>query len=603
MIRRIGSTLFQLRLPPINLPRFPISQRRVSTVTNSSRETLLHDIQINPLRLYKKFYDNQYRILDNTEVLEKIVSDIDERLAPDSILHLSEFSNNKDRFMKLADRGRRLLQRKSIDPREYYTFVVNYVKCMHEVLEPNAPDGYHTKFTLSGMKSLYKIGDNTQLFFTFTPVDFEYLTDIRPACIYLNWILDLPPFSATKDNYIAGTPLIAKEDYHSIIEGNNLDLKEITYHDLGHSFVMKRMDTWLFKTINQAAPTLVEEWVRNSNWYKAEYEPLRVSNRALYNAIKLYLFDVIHDRGYQFHLGILRQQLRAQKNFDNFRSKLTRGTFGKHINIPEILENLDSARLWLLNLTDRLIEKDNLDKINKYADNGYIVKRYLDIKSHNGIPTTITFHKDKIIVTFKCGAKTISTSLYEIELLYSPSETEILTSDKIALINNTIANSHKFGTSFTIDSHGNVINGLTTITEDLNEDIGLKNIEIFKLEKLLHLLAKSYVNFSVSRLPVETHQETIKLYHILTNNLDKRPRIILQDGSYGLNEVCIESQKNTLKYVNLDANARFVSTESLRKSYIKYSQSVNPGALPYVQLDNNLELGIVDTENNIDKIY
>ena len=166
MMKRITSTLCHLKVPSINCLTFPIprhdliSQMRVSTVTNSSCEKLLHEVQVNPLRLYKKFYDNQYRILDNTDVLEKIVLDIDERLVPDSILHLSEFSNNRDKFRKLADRGRSLLQRKNIDPREYYTFVINYVKCMHELLEPNAEDGYHTKFTLSGMKSLYKIGDN-----------------------------------------------------------------------------------------------------------------------------------------------------------------------------------------------------------------------------------------------------------------------------------------------------------------------------------------------------------------------------------------------------------------------------------------------------------
>lgn len=589
-------------IPRLSTNLFVVSRRVASRYysVKIEEEKLVHDVQVNPVPLYRKFYDNQYRMIDNAEVLTKIVVDIDDRLAPDSVLHLPEFSDHKDKFTKLANTGKILLKRKSIDPRECYTFVINYVRYMHEILEPNnQDDGYHTRFTLGGMNSLYKLGDNTQLFFTFNPVDFRYLIDIRPACIYLNWILNLPSFSVTKDTYISGEPLMAKEDYYSIIEGNNLDLKEITYHDMGHSFVMKRMDTWLFNSINESAPTLVEEWVRNKNWYKAEYEPLKEGNRSLYNAIELYLFDIIHDRGYQFHLGILRQQLRAKKNFENFQSKLKRGTFGKTIDIPEVSDNVEGARMWLLDLTDRLVEKDNLDKINKYTDKGYVVKRYLDIESYNGIPTSITFHKDKIMVTFKCGDKKVSTSLYEIELLYSPTQREILTPDKISFINQALMNNHN---TFSIDAEGNVINGPTLSDRPYNNDIGLKNIEIFKLEKLLHLLGKSSINFSISRLPVETLQDDIKLYHIFTHNLGMRPRIILPSGTYWLSEVCIESQKlkDGLKYINDDANARFVTTECLRKSYIKYSESVNPGAPSYVQLDNDLELGIVDTKNNVE---
>ncbi|HEU0036222.1 MAG TPA: hypothetical protein VFQ53_36665 [Kofleriaceae bacterium] len=53
------------------------------------------------------------------------------------------------------------------------------------------------------------------------------------------------------------------------------------------------------------------------------------------------------------------------------------------------------------------------------------------------------------------------------------------------------------------------------------------------------------------------------------------------------------------KYINLRADDRFVPTELLRRAYLRYGESRNPSAPPYVPLDHDggeLELGIVSSE-------
>jgi hypothetical protein len=57
---------------------------------------------------------------------------------------------------------------------------------------------------------------------------------------------------------------------------------------------------------------------------------------------------------------------------------------------------------------------------------------------------------------------------------------------------------------------------------------------------------------------------------------------------------------DNLKYINLDNNARFIPESVLRASYIKYSETKNPDANPYVTINDELELGIVNTKDNID---
>lgn len=51
------------------------------------------------------------------------------------------------------------------------------------------------------------------------------------------------------------------------------------------------------------------------------------------------------------------------------------------------------------------------------------------------------------------------------------------------------------------------------------------------------------------------------------------------------------------RYINLDAEARFVPTRILRESYIRYADSTQPSAPPFVSLpERGLELGIVSSQ-------
>lgn len=587
----------------------PINKAHFHTIDNKLcknqepliKEKFVNDIQKFPLETYSKFYANQFNASYNNDIISKIITDIDMRLKPSGILSTGSFENYRQIFSKIKEDGINLLDSQfnkygTINPQNLYSFVINYVETMYDLLtshDDNIKGTYYTDFAKDFIGNLYRTGNNTCMFFTFKNLNEQFFINTRPLCFYPVQLLNLPDFSP-----VGSHPLIPTENIKGKVESRSLDFREVTFHDIGHAHVMNRQDKWLFETLNRNATVLVSEWNRNKNWYVDEYNKLQNSNAALYKAIKLYLFDIVHDRGYQFYLPILRQQLRAKKNLENIKTKIMRGDFDD-ISGKNVLGHIDEARDWLLDRTEEFILKDNLDKLSKYKQDGYVIKRYPDVESYEGIPLDVSIHKNgEIFVTFSWHDTIKTTTLYEIELLFLPVDSIILTEDRIEKINDAIKFIHMNDTEYVqLDSDGDVCNIaikdiLHTNLPDRN-DLNLKKIEIYKLERLLKLIRnKSKVKFSVTSLP-DVYESSV--VYLGKDNLTIETGLLFK-----LNEIGIENKpKSTLKYINLDPHNRFIPENILRDSYIRYPNSKHSCKNPYVTINNDLELGIIDTNRHI----
>lgn len=583
--------------------------KNLTKKTKLPNEKFFHDIQKSPLSTYSKFYANQFNASHNSEIVLKIIADINTRLNS-NFLDSEIFLKHKKSLAKTREDGINLfcqspsdslmtrMQNKFpiIKPSDLYSFVINYVENMHELLKSQDNDikgTYYSDFAKDFFKNLYEIGNNTQMFFTFNNLSEQYFIDIRPLCLYPVQLLDLPDFSSEQ-------PLIPTKEIKGYVESKLLDFREVTFHDMGHAHVMSRQDKWLFETSNRNPIELVTEWLKNKDWYMNECERLKETNYSLYKAINIYLFDIVHDRGYQFHLQILRQQFRAIKNMENLKTKIMRGDFDTICN-KSLVDHIDEARKWLLDVTDKFIAKDNIDKIEKYKKVGYTLKIYPDIENCVGIPIDVNICKNgKILVNFSSDGTTKMTSIYEIELLSLPVSDKILSDDKIKKINNWINFiQNSSDESIQLDSDANILNLPDEKVFDNaveNTEHSLKKIEIYKLERLLGLMKKnSSVKFSISKLPdiYESSEITVN---------QEKGNVTIETGLvFKLNQICIESKPvTTLKYINLDPHARFVSENTLRDSYIKYSNSKFQQLKPYVPLNDELELGIVDTKKHVE---
>lgn len=573
--------------------------------TELPAERYVFDIQKKPLLTYFNFYNNQFNSINYKEIVLKIIADINYRLESD-VINSETHKEYKQILKEIRETGMNLLSKPQwfsstvnrfnfVKPSDVTSFVLSYVEIMYELIkshDKSIQGTYYTDFAKDFMKeNLCSPGNNTQMFFTFKNLGMQYFIDTRPLCLYPVHLIDLPNFSSEE-------PLISTKEIKGHVESKLLDFREVTYHDIGHAHVMSRQDRWLFDTCNENPVALVTEWLRNKDWYMQECSKLKNTNYLLYQAVKLYLFDITHDRGYQFYLPIIKQQLKAIKNLENLKSRIIRGEFD--INYDRtIVDHINEAREWLLDVTNKFIIKDNIDKIAKYKNIGYIIKKYPDVESHAGVPINVTLCKNgKILVDFDSEGIIKTTSIYEIELISIPVEDKILNEDKLNKINTWLNSSQNCGHEFIkLDVNGDVLN--TSIKNQIRSDAAvnkcLKKIEIFKLERLLKLIKnKSNIKFSISKLPdvYETNE------FLVNPNGD----VTIDTGLFfKINEIGIEKKsKSTLKYINLNPNDRFVQNQLLRDSYIKDSNNKNPQMKPYVTINDELELGIVDTKKHVE---
>ena len=574
------TTLKSLLLLPKCVPK-----SRIHVPTPPIKQFVFEEMRRNQIEIYRKFYDNQYNINDHG-VVGRILKDITSRLSNKSVLNIKDFGKSKISLQLIRKEGEYMIQDKNILPQRLYWFVINYIEALHELLklcDPVLTKSYHTLFAKDFINEICRNGINTRLFFTFEDLNMGDMIYIRPICFYPVYIPKIPQFNHNILTYKKG-PLIPTKYLLKTVEGNQLDPRETFFHDIGHSHVMNRQDQWLFDTSNVNPIALIEEWVRNKDWYVAEYSKL---DDPLRTAVELYLFDIVHDRGYQFYLPILKQQISARKNLENIKTKIIRGNFNEKFD-KSFVAKMDAARDWLLDLTDRLLIRNNLDNIAKYQTEGYLIKRYLPVETCSGIPIRVVINKNgKIIVHFSYGDHTKMTSIFEIELLAVNIEHPVFDSEKVKNINDILNGSD----SIELDVNANIVNGQPNTKINTGE-FKLKSIEIFKLERVLYMGRNvKKTNFSITLLP--------QIYEVDSMDLIDNKKIRLKDGLI-LNLCDVSIEKRRRSSINLIPNTRFIPELLLRDSYIKYSETKFPIADPYVKLDNGIELGIIDTRKHIE---
>jgi hypothetical protein len=577
-------------------------------------ETFLFQLQKDPVAAYKNFESNPFEASDSQPLLLKLIADLNERLQPGSVLELDVFKEFKQALLHLRNEGIALIHR-NIPLSDFNAFVLKYVETLDRLFRSTDPElkgTYHRDLAQGYMKTLLNARDGTRLFFTTHEVNELSLLDIRPAAMYLNWVINLPPFSVTAKDYKGG-PLVPADKIKKLLDGLLVDTEEITKHDLGHTFLMKRQDAWLFQNSSLSRIELVEEWTRNKNQILAVWKPLFEKDPTLAEAIKNIIFFVIHDKGYQFDLSILRQQLHSPKWVDMVRFNQTHGYYGKRGVTDEVDKRLEEARQWLFALVEKMIKEANLKNISTLnADvNPVIIKKWNMIEAHQGKPVSIELNG---VQDFKIGFDVEghglkSTSLYLISLVLAPTaKNPILTAEKIDQLEKWLwQKKHTTGINSLMLRHtGDVIADveanaiLKQAPDKLSDEDKLSKVELYKLERLLHLVANQLTTaFTITALP-----ETYKAKVTKLNTQDESVEVIDEAGKvHHLSLADLSIQPNPslkplhpLKYINMNPEDRFVNADTLRKSYIRYEYSMNVSAPPYVNIDNKYELAIVDAQ-------
>lgn len=611
-----------------NLSSFLAEEKReASTVQTNSynvqgckeeipEETFFLELRDDPVNAYKKFESNPYEAPESQPLLLKIITDLNERLQPGSVLELEQFKSFQEQLIHLRKEGIELLER-HLPLSDLNAFIIKYVESMDKLFryaDPSLKGTYHRDLAKGYMKSLLNTRDGTRMFFTTHAVDDLYFLHIRPAAIYLNWVIDLPPFAVNEGNYTGG-PLVPSTKIQRFLDGLMVDTEEITKHDLGHTFFMKRQDKWLFETSGFSRLELVKEWTQNKNHILSQWKLLSQTDPELAKAVRFIIFEVIHDKGYQFYLPILRQQFHSPKWEEIVRFKQKHGYYGKEGIADAVDLRLKEGRIWLVNLVEQMLRKDNLQKIEDLnaRTSPIVIKKWSKLENHTGIPINIEVNgvRDFNIIFDVKNVGMKSTSLYLISLVLAPTAKEIvLTPKKVDMLEKWIwQKKHSDGVdSLVLGSDGEVTVKLKPHTElkqppeILSAEERLTEVELYKLERLLCLIVnKDPAPFTIT-LPPEQFKGTI----INIDQLSEQVHFIGDNGQIHilpLMDVSLQPDfvlkiSHPERYINLNPDDRFVNEDVLRKSYIHYEESMNVSAPPFVTIDNKYELAIVDTHEH-----
>lgn len=566
-------------------------------------ESFFLSLSAQPIKSYRKLEQNPLSATESLPFALKVLADLNERLDLGSVLELPSFKSFRQNLLQLRQEGIALVKNNMPLP-AFYTFVLRYVESMDQLFRKtdlSLSGTYHRDFAQGCLQSLLKCQKGTRIFFTGKAVDDLYLLHIRPTAIYLNWVIELPPFSVNAKNYQGG-PLVPASKIQRFIDGLRLDLEEIMKHDLGHSFLMQRQDQWLFASAGFSRLTLIKEWTKNKNHIFFHWEILSKADPNLAKAVRILLFELIHDRGYQFYLPILRQQLNASKWAEIIRLKQKNGYYGENSFSQATEQRLDEARLWLLHLVEKRLRDDNLQKIETLEGKTFplIIKHWKNVESYKGYPFAIELNDlQDFKVYFEVPAFGIkSTSLYLISLVLAPSsKVPILTPDKVAKIEKWIWHKKHCAQIETLrlNAEGDIeVQWKTKVAlnfaeERLSQEDRLSQIELYKLERLLFLIKnKQSTPFTITHSP-----ESFKGKIIQIDSVNDSLQFIDEQGekhAYLLKEISLQPATNrpfttistisppahsiekSGKYINLNAEDRFVDAALLRESYLRCTE-------------------------------
>lgn len=564
-------------------------------------------------------------------VLQKIQLDLRSRLQSGSVLERPEFHEWRQRLEELT-REAESVSSGGIPTEKFRHFVLKYAETLDALFrsaDSSLTGTYHRDFAKALVDFVLKTGDGTHSFFTSEAVNDTYFWHIRPAATYLHWLPDPPPFLHDAKTYRGG-PLVSKLALRRYIDGISLDFEEVVKHDVGHSFYMKRQDQWLFKTAGFPRLQLVAEWTSNKDRILEKWEKLREQDYDLAEAARFLLSEIIHDRGYQFYLPILRQQFATSKWTSMLLFKVSNRYWGDQGPSEIQVARFEEARLWLQGIVESLLAEENRGRIEALdAKTGpVLLKRWPAIGTYQGIPDRIVIQDAREMrVSFDTlDTRRRATSLYEIALVLAPKSTvPVLTPEKIRAIEEWIwLKKNVPGVRLlSLDSKGDLhvetAPGFLrrAVPSNLSMSERLSPIELYKLERLLFLMKeKRTTSFTITQEP-ETFAGRVEKVDAATGTLlfmDEFHR----STRFRLSEISLQPAEKTMdrgakierpgKYINLRSEDRFLSERILHEAYVRYEDSTNPDAPPFVRVKKEIknsngrpevvefELGIVKTD-------
>lgn len=295
-----------------------------------------------------------------------------------------EATDPQHEICKLLQKGDELKQQ-SIPYKATMNYVLKYLTVMDKYFlqrHPHLTSSFHYDNAAHAYPKLLSLAPNVILLPSFIPVDMSYFLNSRQAPMHLMGI-DLSGITHDKSTPYA--------------DGFAMKPSEFIWHDAGHIEYMVAADLAYLTSTFKPIERVVHEWQITSRRLSQYLQRLK-SNKNLYDATEIILFEILHERGFSYSLSVLKAQLDTPKWTEILKRKFLKGYYE---NIPQmnlaLFEVLESAREDLLEFVKSCRISDQRQYIkNLHAQSAPVrITHQAPVKYGKGYLKHIRIHKDK----------------------------------------------------------------------------------------------------------------------------------------------------------------------------------------------------------------
>lgn len=367
------------------------------------------------------------------------------------------------------------------------------------------------------------------LFPSFEPVGFSYFLDTRAVPHQLIGI------------YNRG---IEEEDFEKpFADGFYMKPSEFSWHDMGHVEFMSFRDVEYIQHANKPIERIVWEWDVTRERIRKIQKQVAKKDDELGMAMKIVLSELLHERGFQYSLTVLKAELETPVWVRAiFRKKAS----GFYPDASEaVFARLDEAREKLLFVVRRLRDKDQMMWLKTLrADRVPVLVTHTPaVGFSSGNLVSIEIRPDSNVVNVAGAAGVKTTAVRDVlKVQMNPAKDSPLTNEMVSRIETVLAFSAQNAIqSVVITRDKNVLvryaNGdavplaaivLPNFTPENARRLG--KLEIFQMNQVLSVLETGGVLELVTRKPVQKYAGFVRaeenilsgLHEVTIKTLDGR---------------------------------------------------------------------------------
>ncbi len=181
--------------------------------------------------------------------------------------------------------------------------------------------------------------------YTFEPLMFDFFLRTRT--------IPMPALGISLTGLAAGEPPPFADRFA-------MKTSEFTWHDWGHLEGMARRDLKHIQHSGKPAERVIAEWDVTKSRILTYRNTYKEKNRDLYDAMDLILMEFLHERGFQYSLTVLKNELDTPKWLEIILRKKERGFFDSFRHNIQAFTQLESARQHLLEAIEKFRIEDQL---------------------------------------------------------------------------------------------------------------------------------------------------------------------------------------------------------------------------------------------------